>query len=107
MFFTRSTFCWRVRLTWRVGYPVLVIVAADLGLTLYVPSLARIEVETLRPAATVLLEDLTSSSHVVVGRLDPDAATADEELLAHADTFDVTAAWVVSGARHAALTLNT
>lgn len=75
-----------------------VIVAADLGLTLYVPSLARTEVETLRPAATVLIEDLASSPHVVVGRLDPDVATAVEELLAHTGTFDVTAAWVVHAA---------
>lgn len=72
-----------------------VIVAADLGLTLYVPSLARTEVETLRPAATVLLENLTSSPQVVVGRLDPDAAHVVEKLLTDTGTFDVTAAWVV------------
>lgn len=56
-------------------------------------------VETLRPAATVLIEDLASSPHVVVGRLDPDVATAVEELLAHTGTFDVTAAWVVHACR--------
>ncbi|MFN2494417.1 MAG: hypothetical protein ABR608_00695 [Pseudonocardiaceae bacterium] len=71
------------------------IVAADLGLTLYLPFLARTEVETLRPPATVLLEALATYPHVVVGRLNPDDATAVEQLLARTGTFDVTAAWVV------------
>lgn len=72
-----------------------VIVAADLGLTLYLPSLARVEVETLWPQATVLIEDLAAYPNVVVGRLAPKDATAVEQLHTHTGTFDVTAAWVV------------
>jgi hypothetical protein len=38
----------------------------------------------------------------VVGRLDPQDATAVEELLAHTGTFDVMAAWVVHVCRQRA-----
>lgn len=86
----------------RLAIQSWVTVAADLGLTLYVPSLACTEVETLRPAAAVLLADLTSSPHVVVGRLEPDDASAVEDLLAQVGTFDVMAAWVVHVCRQRA-----
>ncbi len=88
--------------SWTVGGLAIqswVIVAADLGLTLYLPSLARAEVETLRPHAAVLLDDLVAYPNVVLGRLEPAGARAVEQLLADAGSFDVLAGWVVHTCR--------
>lgn len=61
-----------------------VVVAADLGLTLYLPSLARVEVETLWPTTTVLIEDLAAYPNVVVERMWP-ALSADPGRLQRID----------------------
>ncbi len=88
--------------SWTAGWLSIqswVIVAADLGLTLYLPSLARIEVETLRPATAVLLDDLANYPNVVLGQLDPTTAAAVEQRLEQTRTFDVLAAWVAHTCR--------
>lgn len=88
--------------SWTAGWLSIqswVIVAADLGLTLYLPSLARIEVETLRPTTAVLLDDLANYPNVVLGQLDPTTAAAVEQRLEQTRTFDVLAAWVAHTCR--------
>jgi hypothetical protein len=65
------------------------------GLTYFLPSLALIEVQILRPDTGALLDELASHPHVIVGRLDAADAEAIEQQLQATNTFDVLAGWVV------------
>lgn len=65
------------------------------GLTYFLPSLALIEVQILRPDTGALLDELAAHLHVIVGRLEVADAEAVERQLDATNTFDVLAAWVV------------
>ena len=69
------------------------------GLTYFLPALAIAEVQVLRPEAGVLLDELASHPHVIVGRLGATEAAAVERLLEATSTFDVLAAWVAQACR--------
>lgn len=69
------------------------------GLTLYVPHLARVEVETIRPDTTALLDILAGHPQIVMATLDSATAAAVARLLVTTQTWDATAGIIVHTAR--------
>jgi hypothetical protein len=83
----------------RVSIQAWVGVARTRGLTLLVPSLARIEVLSLRPGSAELIDQLTAHPHVLVIELTDSDRSTIESLLSATGTSDVLAAWVVHTCR--------
>ena len=78
-------------------------IAPELGLTLYVPSLALTEVRAVRPDAAPLLADVLTHPSVIVGELDATMAGRVDQLLLDAEVFDGCAGHVVHVAKQRVL----
>lgn len=65
------------------------------GLTLLVPSLARVEILTLHPDAAEAVEELASHPHVLLTELSDADRNAVVGLLAASGTCDVLGGWIV------------
>jgi len=70
-------------------------VARTRGLTLLLPTLARVEILTLRPEAAGLVNELTAHPHVLITELSRSDRDAIEARLVATGTCDVLATWVV------------
>jgi hypothetical protein len=70
-------------------------VARTRGLTLLLPTLARVEILTLRPEAAGLVNELTAHPHVLIAELSRSDRDAIEARLVATGTCDVLATWVV------------
>jgi hypothetical protein len=70
-------------------------VARARGLTLLLPTLARVEILTLRPEAAGLVGELTAHPHVLIAELSGSDREAIEARIAASETCDVLATWVV------------
>lgn len=70
-------------------------VARTRGLTLLLPTLARVEILTLRPDAAGLVDELTAHPHVLIAELSSSDRDAIEARLVATGTCDVLATWVI------------
>ncbi|MGH3769358.1 MAG: hypothetical protein ACRDTX_30135 [Pseudonocardiaceae bacterium] len=73
--------------------------AKTTGLTLYLPTLALVEVRAVRPDAGPQLAEVLGHPSLVLGELDATAASHVDQLLLAAGVFDALAAHVVYVAR--------
>ncbi|MBN9795541.1 hypothetical protein DMP17_44290 [Pseudonocardia sp. TMWB2A] len=82
-----------------LGAVAWIATARQVGIALYLPSLALTEVRAVLPESGPQLAELIGHPSVIVSELDVDAAAAVTTLLDHADAFDALAGHVVYTAR--------
>ena len=83
-----------------IGVTAWFAVAARVGIVLYLPGPALVEVATLRPHAGPRLARLLDHPQVVRGDTNSDTTTGADLLMTPAGVWDATAAIVVRVARH-------